>query len=315
MKNLKKIIVLTCAVISHSAFANTQQTPQEMLLDAAYQGNIPGIEQALAQGATINKPDSFGATPLMAISINTDEDPKILSFFIHHGADLQAQDHNGCTARDYALLSFNPKLNVEKVFGNAPRGTNALINAVNDYNIPLMEKLLTTGVNPDLILGSDGTLLLQITVNDNPRNLALAQTLLAHGANPNYNVDPTTNQWGTPLIQAAQGNAPKMVDLLLHYKANVNKYSPLFWATNTPSISLAIIKALIKAGANINYQDPTYKVTPLMNAVAKGNSAVLPLLLQAAANLNLKDIFGHTALDYAHHYNQENCLRILEAAL
>jgi uncharacterized protein len=62
------------------------------------------------------------------------------------------------------------------------------------------------------------------------------------------------------------------------------------------SLSPRIIKALIKAGANVNFADEYRRVTPLMVGVQTGSLETVKMLLAAGASINAKDRGGGTAL-------------------
>eukprot|EP01091_Cochliopodium_minus_P003118 TRINITY_DN1295_c0_g1_i1.p1 TRINITY_DN1295_c0_g1~~TRINITY_DN1295_c0_g1_i1.p1 ORF type:complete len:184 (-),score=41.98 TRINITY_DN1295_c0_g1_i1:104-655(-) len=70
-----------------------------------------------------------------------------------------------------------------------------------------------------------------------------------------------------------------------------------------------IISLLLENGANINQQD-VHLETPLHLACWKGKENVVRILLLNGANPKLKNADGHTALDVAKKYKNENC-RIL----
>ena len=60
-----------------------------------------------------------------------------------------------------------------------------------------------------------------------------------------------------------------------------------------------IIDALLKEGANPNYQDCKTGNTPLIAAANSGNCQVVEKLLHAGANPNVLNNYGMTALDYS----------------
>lgn len=66
-----------------------------------------------------------------------------------------------------------------------------------------------------------------------------------------------------------------------------------------------VVKALIAAGADINYQNFTKGagLTPLMRACFDGQDEAVDLLLGAGARANLKDAEGRTALHMASHFD------------
>ena len=67
---------------------------------------------------------------------------------------------------------------------------------------------------------------------------------------------------------------------------------------------------LIAANADVDTQD-NGGVTPLMQAAANGFLFGVQLLLSANANVNLKTLYGETALLWATSRNQYDCARLL----
>ena len=60
----------------------------------------------------------------------------------------------------------------------------------------------------------------------------------------------------------------------------------------------AVVRLLLEAHASVDVQD-AMGVTALMVAAKQGHHAVARLLLEVGASLDLKDLQGHTALSFA----------------
>jgi len=74
---------------------------------------------------------------------------------------------------------------------------------------------------------------------------------------------------------------------------------------------LDIVKLLIEAGADINIKN-NYGVTSLMLASEGGYKEIVKLLIEASADINAKNIFGDTALMYAYENNHKEIIDLLK---
>jgi hypothetical protein len=72
------------------------------------------------------------------------------------------------------------------------------------------------------------------------------------------------------------------------------------------------IRRLIQNGAHVNAQD-RFGVTPLMQAVIGNNVVAVQMLIAAHADLNLRNIRGDTALDFAQELGRADIERLLTA--
>lgn len=57
---------------------------------------------------------------------------------------------------------------------------------------------------------------------------------------------------------------------------------------------VAVVKALIDAGSDVNFIAPTNKYNPLMNAAQWGNTEAVKLLLAAGSDIKIKNVIGQT---------------------
>lgn len=106
----------------------------------------------------------------------------------------------------------------------------------------------------------------------------------------------------SPAITACKYNVP--IFIAHHLKENpgfirskdMNKMTPLLWATSYFHADTATIELLLEKGANINARNNDGK-TPLMLAIY--NFKVVALLLEKKALVNRQDMKGMTALMHA----------------
>lgn len=284
IKNLKKTTLITLALIAYSPFVSSstpQLSPQQALLQAINQNNLPDLQAALKKGVNVNMANHSGVTPLMTASLITLPTlSPLIPYLVSHGASLTAKDHNGCTPLDYALLGFTPGTATFLKSKGAPVGTNALVNAINQNNIAAVEKLLKEGANPNLFVGFAPILSL-LTCSTAAESVSLAEVLLKGGANINAR-DIDNN---TPLMNAVQENNTAMVSLFFRYNAQLdlkeNHGGTALMMSITPH-DTTMLQLLIAAHTNVNLQDNN-GCTALMQAVNSGNLPAVQALLAAGA--------------------------------
>jgi ankyrin repeat protein len=318
MKNFSKIIFVMLVLLSQTAFSSSsiqKMTPQQSLIQAIYSNDLTGAQAAIKNGATVNTPDASGATPLMQASLITYTTmPSVIPYLVLQGASLTAKDHNGCTPLDYALLGFTPTTIAFLENKNAPTGTNPLVNAINQNNIPALKKALKDGANPNLII--TGQPLLVLLMSSNAESIVqIVEILLKSGAN--VNLQDSTG--ATALMYAAQeGNEPLVKTLITAGAKTTPQANQTYTATaliiaitaQTPS--LPIIKILLKASDikdSINLQD-TSGLTALMWAAKTGNLAAVEALITAGADVTIVTPQEQTAFSVS----APNCKSVLQAA-
>ncbi|RDH85923.1 MAG: hypothetical protein DIZ80_00150 [endosymbiont of Galathealinum brachiosum] len=108
-------------------------------------------------------------------------------------------------------------------------------------------------------------------------------------------------EW-TPLMRSAQNKHGEVAKLLLDAGANVNAkdkggYSVLMVASG--SDNAGIIKLLADKGANINEQEKDLGWSALIWSAKEGLYDNVVALLEAGADVSLKDATGKTAYDWA----------------
>ncbi|MHC1696952.1 MAG: ankyrin repeat domain-containing protein [Geobacteraceae bacterium] len=72
-----------------------------------------------------------------------------------------------------------------------------------------------------------------------------------------------------------------------------------------------LVKTFIEQGADVNYSDVEYRITPLHNAVHFGYGEVTKLLLEHGADVNAKNVEGNTPLFAAVHQQHAEITDIL----
>lgn len=185
----------------------------------------------------------------------------------------------GDTAAVLDLLATGADINSRDAAGRT-----AVMAATHGNQVETVRVLIAAGADINL---QDNRL-------DNPFLYAGAEGLLeilrltiAAGANPKL-----TNRFGgTALIPAAErGPVAVVAELLDHTDVDVNHVNNLGWTALLEAIILgdggsertAVVRLLIEAGADVNLADGQ-GVTPLAHARQRGYEAIIELLQEAGA--------------------------------
>ncbi|CAL4969310.1 unnamed protein product [Urochloa decumbens] len=182
-------------------------------------------------------------------------------------------------------------------------GDTPLAYAVRSGTLDIVQYLLDHGANPDEPNGKGSTSLHLAAAGG---NCEIVKALLSKGANVNSFCDT-----GTPLHMAAFSKQDGAMKILLDHHADCNKVfntvcTPLFVALTAGS--LKCVKLLIKAGADVK---GVGSVTPLIIAVNNGLTDFYSCLLEAGADPDVRDDFGHLPIELAAYNNRRKDVEIL----
>lgn len=280
----------------------------------------------LIRNTGVNARDRRGSTPLMyAAALGSFDAVKLL---VEAGARVNAANDFGATALMWCagdsakvryLISKGANVQARSKLGRTPLSIAAMYDGASE-NVRLM---IEKGADVKARDESGATPLANAaTVN----NVEAARILLAKGAE----VNATDEAGFTPLINAA-GNGDRsagMVKLLLDHGAKVNvttiaslemvKNGPIRLGLLTPLILAApqgnyeTVALLVNAGADVNVKDAR-GMSPLALAVATDHAdpRIVRLLLSKGAGATLKPADGGTAVDWARKYRNPKVLRAL----
>lgn len=180
--------------------------------------------------------------------------------------------------------------------------------AVNRDDGPAVAALLARGFDPNT-LGPDGLSGLFMAARAGAARVA--RVLLDA---PDTEVEFRNPVDESPLMLAAlRGDLP-LAQALIARDADVNKpgWTPLHYAAARGQ--LAVITLLLEHHAYIDAESPNGS-TPLMMAAGYGSPEATRALLQAGADASLKNAKGLTALDFASGFGKTASAAVLEAAL
>ena len=320
LKDLRLLLLVTVAYLfPHPVFANQERENSDttQLMWAAYAGDIHTMRQLIEQKHDVNQANKYGLTAL----------------YYAAGATRTQATPKGSTAAIKFLLQHGAKPNIKRE--NKGNGYTALMAACDNLNLASAALLLEYGADVNA----------RTTGGDSALNIAaarlepkLVKLLLEHGAHVNGDADSNGQ---TPLISAIaaspslnyrsfeeaqeklQRNAPQLakaieiVNLLLLHKAEVNIQDRNGKSALTHAITkvnLLLVRPLLEHGADPNVTDKSWSATPIILAARFGSVGIADVLIKKGANLNTKDGFGKSALDYALTSESQRMVKMLRKA-
>lgn len=169
----------------------------------------------------------------------------------------------------------------------------AFTKAAKFNDVSTVRTLVSKGVSPNS-LDAKGELMLNLAIKDNSEDVIAF--LVADKAT---DVDISNKFGETPLMIASiEGNLPLVKILIQQRNAQINHigWTPLHYACARGRLEIA--QYLITNGAIVDALSPG-NTTPLMMAVQSGNEALVKLLLDKGADLQVRNSQGFSAIDIA----------------
>ncbi|MCB1669847.1 MAG: ankyrin repeat domain-containing protein, partial [Pseudomonadales bacterium] len=250
-------------------------------------------------------------------------DWEVLTSLILGGSDVEQAYGDGTRALHWASYHDNVAMAGQLIASGAEvnartdLGVTPLWLAAENGSAGMTRLLLDAGADPSLALTSGESPLMTASITG---NVEVVRLLLAAGASPNLAV----TRLQTPLMWAAAQSHGEVVAALVEYGADVNArtethteyvktekeqdshpaykiwideggYTPLMFAAGAGDLESA--RALLAGGSEVNAVS-AFGLTPAILAVHGGNTALLKLLLQQGADVDLA-ASGHTPLHVA----------------
>lgn len=180
--------------------------------------------------------------------------------------------------------------------------------AIQFDNVRVVQALLQRGFDPNSV-NPAGVPALMVAVQE--PSLQVAE-LLASWPTTRTEVRNASDE--SPLMLAALRGYFPLVKRLVDNDADVNKtgWTPLHYAATGGHVP--IIEFLLDKSAYIDAESPN-GTTPLMMAAMYGTPEAVKVLIQAGADLTLKNQLGMTALDFAIRGQRPNARELIETGL
>lgn len=248
---------------SPAEYANGWLTP---LMFATREGNLEMAQLLIEAGADLDTVSADGKTALALAIFNGHYE--VASFLIDSGVDVNQADAQRFTPLFWAVDRRNMEL-----------ATNGLPWTITADPLPLIEKLLAAGADPNAV------------VNNTPR-------ARNRGASPRI-------VYATALMRAAFTGDLEVSKLLLAYGADPHAISsdresmleaaaglaliPGYQLERPLDERLELVKLLVELGEDVNWAD-SYGITPLMAAANLGYTDIVQYLVDQGADLGAYDL-------------------------
>ena len=194
-------------------------------------------------------------------------------------------------------------------------GLNVQAGAYEDFfkavqvdNVRTVQTLLQRGFDPNTV-NPEGVPALMVAVRE--PSLKVAELLASW---PQTRTEVRNAHDESPLMLAALKGFLPLVKKLVNNDADVNKpgWTPLHYAATGGHVP--VIEFLLDESAYIDAESPN-GTTPLMMAAMYGSPEAVKALIQAGADLTLKNQQGMTALDFAVRGQRANARELIETGL
>jgi len=281
--------------------------PSVDIHQAAQEGNIEAVKQAIANGVDVNAKNNDGWTALhMAARFGQKEIGELL---IAEGADVNAKNNYGWTALYIAASNYRGNKEVVELLisegadvnAKDDRGRAPLHGAAFDGHKEVVELLISEGADVNAKDDRGGTPL-DAAEEEEKRNWTLLGSAFEEKMNEVANLLRKHGGKYGFIHTAAVGGDTEAVKEFLAAGADVNAkdndgYTALHLAVGKRG-SLEVVKLLITEGVDVNVKNKG-GATPLHFTAFYGQEDVTKLLIDNGVDVNMKGLTGETPLDWA----------------
>lgn len=293
-------------ILNSKARINGLSKNDEEIITTIFNDDKNKFETILNSRNNIDFKDKNNKTSLMYASICSSFN--IINLLIEKNVDINEKNNYGDTALIFAVQ--NNLLDVV----NLLLKNGADVNTKENGNwTPLMyatskeitESLIKNGAK----LEYDNESALMIATIKNEKDVA--KVLIENGANVNYK----TKYGQTPLMYASSKNAKEILELLIKNGADINAINSLNRTALIEAVinnSKEAVEILIKNKSNLDYVPDGILWGSALTEASKINAKeIAQLLIDAGANIEIKDYFEMTPLMVAVKNNSQDVIKIL----
>ena len=205
-----------------------------------------------------------------------------------------------------ALIGLGFMVSASMAWADDAATLNLAVTRDDSYGV---SKMLEHGVDPNLKEPQRGETPLMVAIRE--KAMRSIQVLLA---SPKTDIEAAANNGDTALMVAAYTRNVDAVKALLAHDAEVNRHgwAPLHYAAAVGDVE--IIQLLLDKSAYVDVESPN-KTTPLMMAARGGNNDAATALIEAGADLSLKNDQGMTAVDFALNSDHRDTAALIKSAI
>ncbi len=313
--------VLLAAGANIEAKNNNDKTPLYLATTAGLGDIVDVLIAANAERIDANVADEYGNTPLY--NAVRDGDYARVAELIKAGAEVNiniSNDETTATPLNWALTRQHDALvdamiDAGAYINGAIKGYNGatlLHLAIENDDVARVKKLLAAGADTEARTSFDNETMLHKASKQG--NAEIVTMLLDMEAK----LELKTKYGRTALAIAMHRNHTNIVKILLdagariNFRVDGNGNTPLHWASVQQDAE--ILQKVLDAKPPLNSQDRKYGFTPLHRASAIGYIQNVSMLVDAGADITIKDTTGKRAVNYAQYLAIVDYLRAPSAS-
>jgi len=270
--------------------------PTNPLAAAAHKDDLDAVKELLPVTTDVNAWDEYTNTNALAYAIEND-DREMVKVLLSAGANVNSPNKSGRTPLMYLGEGATTELIDDLLAAGANvhdrdgAGSSVLANVIVGTPVAVVKQLIKAGARLDTLDDDGNTVLMRAAGNDDPLVVPLLLTAGVDVAAKNTDGDSALT------IAARSGksqNLKALLDAGSRFNLPEDELTNLFLQAainDDPSV----VRLMLEAGANANAKDDS-GTTALMSAALSGKPETLKILIAAGADLNTVDDRGVSAL-------------------
>lgn len=291
---------LIASVFAAALHAEAATDPSTRLADAAMKRDVTAVRALIAQKVDVNAPGTDG-TPALHWAVRVD-DVATARLLIGAGAKATQTNRYGVTPLAIAAANGSAAMIVALLDAGAdvnafdPAGETPLMSAARVGKADAVTLLLDRGATVDLADNTYQQTALMVAVREN--NPDIVKLLLSRGASVNARTRiGRTPGWVLPNSQPGFGHGIGIVRGGSPDRGRraptPGGMTPLMYASRDGRMETA--RMLLDAGADINLRDAN-DITPLIAAITNNHPDIARYLIERGADIKAVDWYGRTPL-------------------